>query len=133
MHALLQLAFIGVAKHSRKGAIMKGRKLSAVALFLMLALAAAFAAATGSARVTLNNAAQLNGTKLAAGTYKVTWTAEGEKAQVVFKNGNTEVKANAKIVELKVAPANGAVVKNTAGELKEVWFGGKTTTLVFTE
>lgn len=103
-----------------------------VALVLITALVSAFAA-NNTTTVNVTSPLQVNGNKLEVGSYKVTWTANGEKADVVFKNGKNEVKTTAKIEDAKVIYSNTAVVKTTDGIMKQVWVGGRTTALIFSE
>ena len=68
-----------------------------------------------------------------SGSYKVTWTTKGDKAEVLFKNGKNEVKATATLEEAKTAYPNTAIMRTNEGVVKQLWIGGKTTTLVFSE
>ena len=109
-------------------------KIEWTALVLLITFAAVAAvAATGSARIDLNSDATLNGSKLTAGSYKISWTGSGDSVDVVFKNGKQEIKTSAKVVELKKAPARTSIVKNSDGSIREIWFGGKTSSLVFAQ
>ena|ERR1043165_1956100 len=103
-----------------------------IALFLISALVSAYAA-TNSVTLTVTSPMQVNGAKLEAGSYKITWTTNGDKADVIFKNGKTEVKATAKLEEAKITYSNTAVMRTTDGNVKQIWVGGKNTTLVFAE
>lgn len=103
-----------------------------ISLFLVAALASAFAA-SNTTTLTVSTPLQVNGAKLDSGTYKVTWTTAGDKADVLFKNGKTEVKATAKLEDAKVAYPNTAIMRTNEGVMKQLWVGGKTTTLVFSE
>lgn len=102
-----------------------------IAVFLVLALATAFAA--NSTNLTVSSPMQINGTKLAPGDYKVSWTINNGQADVVFKNGKQEVKATAKVEDAKVVYLGTAVMKDKDGAVKQLWIGGKTTTLIFAE
>jgi hypothetical protein len=103
-----------------------------IALFLLLALATAFAA-SNSTNLTVNSTLQINGAQLKPGDYKVTWTVNNGKADVIFKNGKQEVKASAKVEDAKVVYLGTAVMKEKDGTVKQLWVGGKTTTLIFAE
>lgn len=106
-------------------------KLLVIALVLVLGISTVFAA-SGSARLTINTKAQLNGTTLEPGSYKLSWTGDGDKVQVTFKKGKHEFTAPAKLVQIS-KPLYSAVVTDKSGAVREIWLEGKTTSLVFTE
>src|SRR5690349_1245479 len=110
----------------------KSVKCAVLALFILTALVAAFAA-SNTTTLNVNSPLQVNGAKLDAGSYKVTWTVNNGKADVIFKNGKTEVKATAKLEDAKVVYLNTAIMKGQDGSMKQLWIGGKTTTLIFAE
>ena len=103
-----------------------------VGLLVIISLVSAFAA-NNSTTLNVTSPLQVNGTKLEVGSYKVTWVANGDKADVLFKNGKTEVKTTAKVEDAKIIYSNTAVMRSTDGVMKQLWIGGKTTTLVFAE
>jgi hypothetical protein len=103
-----------------------------ICLFIIAALASAFAGGNNTT-LTVNTPLQVNGAKLDSGTYKVTWTTVGDKVEVLFKNGKTEVKASAKLEDAKTTYPNTAIMRTNEGVVKQLWVGGKTTTLVFGE
>lgn len=105
-------------------------KSALISLFILTALVAAFAA-SNSTQLTVNSPLQVNGTKLEPGSYNVSWTTNGNKADVVFKSGKTEVKAAAKLEDSKTRYPNTAVMRTADGQVMQLWIGGKTTTLVF--
>jgi hypothetical protein len=107
-------------------------KTAVIAAFVLLCVVCALAAGN-STTLQINSPLQVNGTRLDVGQYRVTWTANGDKADVVFKNGKTEVKATAKLQDSKTIYNNTAVMRTTDGVMKELWIGGKTTTLIFAE
>jgi hypothetical protein len=107
-------------------------KSALIALFILTALLCAFAA-SNSTTLQVNSTLQVNGSKLDAGLYKVTWTANGDKADVIFKNGKTEVKAIAKVEAAQTTYPNTAVIRTSEGVMKQLWVGGKNTTLIFAE
>ena len=116
-----------------KGVLMKiSLKSALIALFILTVVVAGFAA-NNSATVTVTSPLQVNGAKLQPGSYNVTWTANGNKADVVFKSGKTEVKATAKLEDSKTRYPNTAVMRTADGQVKQLWIGGKTTTLVFAD
>ena len=106
---------------------------TAVIAALVLICVVSVCAANNSTTVQINSPLQVNGAKLDVGHYKVTWTANGDKADVVFKNGKTEVKATAKLQDAKIIYSNTALMRTNDGVMKELWIGGTTTTLVFAE
>lgn len=105
-------------------------RITAVAVFLLLAFGAAFAA-SGSAQINLSSAATVNGTELKPGSYKVTWTGEGDNVSVTFKSGKTEVKAPAKMAQTDFRVPSTALVTDKSGAIKELRPAGKTTALQF--
>jgi Protein of unknown function (DUF2911) len=107
-------------------------KSALISLFVIAALVCAFAA-SNSTTVQVTSPLQVNGSKLDVGSYKVSWTPNGDKVDVLFKNGKTEVKATAKLEPSKTTYANTAVMRTNDGVMKEIWVGGKNTTLVFAE
>jgi Protein of unknown function (DUF2911) len=109
-----------------------GLKTAAIAAFVLICVVLAFAA-SNSTTLQVNSTLQVNGTKLDPGQYKVTWTPNGDKADVVFKNGKNEVKVTAKVQDSKTVYSNTAVMRTSEGMMKELWIGGRTTTLIFAE
>ena len=104
---------------------------------LVLALTAtAFAGTGGSATIKLFGAAQLNGTSLAAGEYKVKWESHSPEAEVtILRDKKAMVTAHAKLVDRDQASPENAVVTraNPDGSetIVEIRFAGKKSVLVF--
>jgi hypothetical protein len=62
--------------------------------------ATVFAASQHSMRVTLDAPAAVKGAALQAGEYKISWTTDGDKADVTFtQKGKVVAQAQAKVVE----------------------------------
>lgn len=116
---------------------MKFARLTPVLVaILVLALSATTFAASGSSNVKLFSAAQLNGTSLAAGEYKVKWDSHSPEADVTFLQGKkTVATAHAKLVDRDQASPENAVVTraNSDGSatIVEIRFEGKKSVLVF--
>jgi hypothetical protein len=104
--------------------------MAAVAVFVILAFGAAFAA-SGSTRINLSSAASVNGTQLAPGSYKVSWSGEGDNISVTFKSSKTEVKAPAKMAQSDFKTNSTALVTDKSGAITEIHPAGKNTTLQF--
>jgi hypothetical protein len=107
-------------------------KVIATVALVILALTMAVAA-PNSGSVEVKSPIQVNGNKLDAGLYKITYTVNGDKADVVFKSGKNEVKTTAKIEESKAKAANTAISRTADGKLTQIWFAGRTTSLVFAD
>jgi hypothetical protein len=106
---------------------MKGSKSLFLGLALLLATSA-FAANKGSLQV--QEPVSVNGTKLAAGNYKVEWEGTGPSVELSISQGKKMLaKVPAHVVDLdRPAPADSAVVKNNGDgtrTLSEVRFSGK--------
>lgn len=103
------------------------------ALFIVVALFATLAfAATGSARLDVPSTAKIADKTLVPGEYSVSWSGEGDKVEVIIKKKKNEiVKTTAKLVELKTASTENFMLKNSDGTVKEMYFVGKTASLVF--
>ena len=104
-------------------------KTSVVAVFLLLAFSTMVFAASNSTTINLTSPTTVAGTKLDPGTYKVSWTGEGDNVAVVFKGNKTEVKAQAKAVKNDAPMASTSYVTNKDGELSEIRPGGKATAI----
>jgi hypothetical protein len=107
-----------------------------VPLILVLALAAASAFARDQHNLTLRHGASINGTTIAAGSYKVTWSAESGDPTVNFVKGKESVAtAQAKWVERNTKYDNDQVVYSNDGgaapKIMELRFAGKSQVLVF--
>ncbi|HEV2378327.1 MAG TPA: hypothetical protein VG206_00870 [Terriglobia bacterium] len=107
-----------------------------VPLILVLALAAASAFAKDQHNLTLRHGASINGTAIAAGRYKVTWSAESGDPTVNFIKGKESVAtAQAKWVERNTKYNNDQVVYSNDGgaapKIVELRFAGKSQVLVF--
>jgi hypothetical protein len=102
-----------------------------VAMFLLLASFSAVAA-EGTGKVTVPSAVQLNGKKIDAGEYKISWTGKDNDVQVTFMAGKDVVMtAPAKLVENQTAPAYSFVGRDKDGGLTGIWLQGKKTVLMF--
>jgi hypothetical protein len=107
-----------------------------VPLIMVLALAAASAFAKDQRTVTLKHEASLNGTTVAAGSYKVTWSAESGDPTVNFVKGKENVAtAQAKWVDRDTKYDTDQVVYSNDGggapKIVELRFAGKSQVLVF--
>ena len=95
----------------------------------------AFAGSTKSDTVTLYQAAQLNGTTIPAGEYKVTCESNGTTAQVKFMKGKKEVaSATGQTKELGKKPQSAQLIIADGGgvrSIEEVDLGGSTTGVTF--
>ena len=106
---------------------MKASKSLFLGLALLLATSA-FAANKGS--LTVQEPVMLNGTKLAAGDYKVQWDGNGPNVELSIVQGkNVVAKVPAHVIELPTPAANDAAVtrKNDSGpsSLAGLRFQGK--------
>lgn len=106
---------------------MKASKSLFLGLALLLATSA-FAINKGS--LTVQEPLMLNGTKLAAGDYKVEWDGKGPDVELSITQGKKVIaKVQAHVVDLdSPAQSDAAVVKNNGDgtkSLTEVRFGGK--------
>jgi hypothetical protein len=107
-----------------------------VPVIVVLALAAASAFAKDQHNITLRHGASLNGTTIAAGSYKVTWSAESGDPTVNFIKGKESVaSAQAKWVERNTKYDSDQVVYSnqdgSAPKILEIRFAGKSQALVF--
>jgi hypothetical protein len=114
---------------------MKLTKMIVLSLALLLS-PSLFAASSGS--LNLTQPAQLNGTQLQPGEYKVTWEGTGPEVTVsVMKGRDVVAKAPAHVKEVeKNFGSNAALlVKNADGStsLNGIRFGGKKIALEFVE
>lgn len=107
-------------------------KYIAYALILTMVLSVAAAAANTNGTMSLISAGKLNGTQLNSGSYKVSWTGEGNNVQVTIKGKGVNVTAPAAVVTTDKTAEHDAVVKSSDGTIQEVQFGGKKTVLKFT-
>jgi hypothetical protein len=110
---------------------MSKARISVIAVFLLLAFGAAFAA-SNSTKFDLASAATVAGQKLQPGTYKVTWTGTGDNVAVVITGHNTQVKTTAKATENNAGMSSTSYVTNQNGELTEIRPAGKSQSLTFT-
>ena len=89
-------------------------KLGVVALVLILAVSA-FAGTTSMLR--LNSDVSVNGTKLAAGEYKVTVDGNGPEVKVIFaQDGKVKATVSGTLAEGTVAPEFSSVVTSKAAD-----------------
>lgn len=108
-------------------------KYIAYALILTMVLSvAAVAANNTNGNMSLISAGKLNGTQLTSGSYKVSWTGEGNNVQVTIKGKGVNVTAPAAVVTSEKSADHDAVIKSADGTIQEVQFGGKKTVLKFT-
>ena len=108
------------------------KKLILVVLLFLFSLSAVAGDNSGKTLVFLTTPAQLAGTQLAPGEYKMQWTGDANSVKVTFMSGGQEVaSASGKFVQRDKAPAKSAVVKGEGGQIKQVWFAGKKTAIVF--
>jgi hypothetical protein len=106
-----------------------------IPLFMVLALATASAFAKDHHNVTLRHGASINGTTVAPGQYKVTWSAETGDPTVNFIKGKESVaSAQAKWVERNTKYGNDQVVLQNDGDgapkILEIRFAGRSQVLV---
>jgi len=110
---------------------MSRTRIIVVAAFMLLAFTAAFAA-SNSTQINLTSAATVAGTKLQPGTYKVTWTGQGDNLNVTLKSGKTEVTAHATTAKNDSPMSSTSFVTNKDGELTEIRPAGKGPAIKFT-
>lgn len=108
---------------------MKWNNLAKFAVLGLAVLLATGAFASNKGTLTLQEAAQVNGTQLPAGEYQVRWEGTGSNVEVSFMRGKKEVaKTSAKIVDLQKAYGYDSVVldhSSGTAALSEVRFAGK--------
>lgn len=108
---------------------MKWNNLAKFAVLGLAVLLATGAFASNKGTLTLQEAAQINGTQLPAGEYQVRWEGTGSNVEVSFMRGKKEVaKTSAKIVDLQKAYGYDSVVldhSSGTAALSEVRFAGK--------
>ena len=107
-----------------------------IPMVMVLALATVSAVAKDQHNVTLRHNASLNGTAVAAGSYKVTWSAESGDPTVNFVKGKESVaSAQAKWVDRSTKYDSDQVVYSNDGgsapKIVEIRFAGKSQVLVF--
>lgn len=109
---------------------MKGfSKVLVVLLVLGLAITAL---AAGAKSLELRSDATLNGTKLAAGTYKVNVEGTGDAVKVTFLQKDKVIAtASGKMVDGSVAPEFSAVVKAANNNIEELRLAGMKSKIVF--
>lgn len=115
---------------------MKSSKITGgVVLAMALLLSTAAFAGTKPGSLYLNEATQLNGKQIPAGTYQVRWEGSGPAVQVSVLRGKKVIaSAPAKVERVTSTPDRGAAVIDTAGggrTLVEARFAGKNYKLVF--
>jgi opacity protein-like surface antigen len=106
-------------------------KFCALAAIALLAVSAASAA---SGRVTLSQDTNVNGTKLTAGDYKVSYDENGSDVKVTFKQGKKEFTAPAKLEQTNTQPSDamvGVSTQNGSRELRSLQLAGKKAALTF--
>ena len=109
-------------------------------LVLSLALlfgTSAFAAAPTSGTLSLDQPAQVSGTQLAAGDYKVQWEGNGPNVEVkIMKGKNVVATVPGHVMNLQTRfPYNAAIVSSDQGKraLTEIRFSGRTYSLALGE
>jgi hypothetical protein len=107
-------------------------RISVVAVFLLLAFGTMAFAASNSTTINLTSPTSVAGTKLDPGTYKVSWTGEGDHLTVVFKGNKSEVKAQGATVKNDAPMSSTSFVTNKEGEISEIRPGGKNTAVKIT-
>ena len=116
----------GIPMHSQAGL-----KITIAALTILAAVSAFGADSTLS--IHLYAPLMLNGKQIAAGEYNVTWAGQPDSLQVKILAGRKEVASSAaRMVESPYVTQKTAVVAE-GGKLKEIHFGNKNTTLLFTD
>ena len=106
---------------------MKNRIITAVILALALSVSA-FAGNKGT--LTLRDSAEINGTKLAPGDYKVTWDNGG--AVTVSQGKDVKVKAQARVVKQDKS-ARATEVATKKGQVQSIQFQGSDELIVLNE
>lgn len=96
------------------------KKLIGIVILLSLSICA-FAA---NGNMSLMSAGKLNGTQLAAGSYKLTWDGQGDKVNVNITGNGVKITAPATIVTSQ-AKLEDSVVKSSDGTIREIHLGGK--------
>lgn len=113
---------------------MKGvSKLLVVLMVLGLAISVM---AAGAKSIELRNDANLNGTKLAAGTYKVNVEGTGDAVKVTFLQKDKVIaSANGKMVDGTTAPEFSAVVVNSKANnnIEELRLAGMKSKIIFNQ
>ena len=107
-----------------------------IPLIVVLALATVSAFAKDQHSITLRHGASINGTTVAPGSYKVTWSAQSGDPTVNFVKGKENVAtAQAKWVDRSTKYDNDQVVYSNDGggapKIVEIRFAGKSQVLVF--
>jgi len=104
-------------------------KYTVYALIVVLVLSmTAFAA---NANMNLISAGKVAGTNLNPGTYKLSWTGEGNNVQVNIVGKGVKLTVPATVVNLEKGAQHDAVMKSADGTVQEVQFGGKKFSLKF--
>lgn len=94
---------------------MKFAMKTAVIISILILAVAAFAG--NSANLRIPNDSNINGTKIAAGEYKVTVDGNGPDVKVIFaQDGKVKATVNGTMVEGQTAPEYSAVVTDKSGE-----------------
>lgn len=111
------------------------RSISKLLLVLMVLGLAISAVAAGAKSLELRSDANLGGTKLVAGSYKVNVEGTGDAVKVTFLQKNKVIAtASGKMIDGTVAPTFSAVVINKdANTIKELWLAGMKSKIVFNQ
>jgi hypothetical protein len=91
----------------------------------------AFAAAGNTGSMNLISSGKINGTQLDPGSYKLTWTGQGNNVQVNIEGKGVKVTVPATVVNDQKSSEHDMVMKSAEGNVQEVHFGGKKTVLKF--
>ena len=103
----------------------------ATTLFLSTLIAVtAFAADSGSGKISLDSAVKVGTTELPAGNYKVTWTGSPNDSQVTLTQGKTKVTTTAQVETIRRnVDAISTKSENGSRVLTEIQFRDKTLVL----
>jgi hypothetical protein len=106
------------------------KRFASLLVLLTMIAVTAFAADSGSGKVSFDSAVKVGSTELPAGDYKVTWSGSGDNAQVTLKQGKTTASTTAQVVEVR--RSNDAVAtktENGARVVTQIQFKDKTLVL----
>ena len=77
------------------------KRFAVLILLSTLMAVTAFAADSGSGKISFDTAVKVGTAELPAGDYKVTWNGSGANTEVTLTQGKTKVTAPAQIVEVR--------------------------------
>lgn len=104
-------------------------KYTTCVLIAIIALSMSAFAVTGS--MNLISAGKINGTQLNPGSYKLSWTGEGNNVQVNIQGKGVKMTVPASVVAVPNKSDRDMVLKAADGTVQEVHFGGKKIVLKF--